>query len=320
MIRPVLQAGAALALLGACSSVSAGGAAPGAPSTAPAGTAAGAADDPLRTARVNGVELHYVERGAGEPVVFLHGALMDYREWLPVAERLDGYRAIAYSRRYNHPNDNPLAATDHSALVEAEDLAALIRELGAAPTHVVGLSYGGFTALALALRHPELVRSLVLVEPALIGWLPDLPGGAPLYEEFYTGTWQGAGHAFERGDTAQALRVTLDFFAGPGVADRLPAEFRALLLSNIREWEALTTSTDPFPLLTPEQVRRLEVPVLVLSGGRSYPMLQAIDAELERLLPAGSRVVVPDATHDLCTEQPDTCAAAIREFLATRSR
>jgi non-heme chloroperoxidase len=102
----------------------------------------------LLTARVNGVELHYLDRGQGEPIVFVHGGLTDYREWEPVAKQLQNeYRTITYSRRYNFPNDNPLSMTDHSAIVEAADLAALNRYLHLGPMHVVGVSYGAYTAL-----------------------------------------------------------------------------------------------------------------------------------------------------------------------------
>lgn len=268
-------------------------------------------------ATVNGVALHYLERGGGAPVVFVHGGLSDYREWAPVADSLaTNYRSVTYSRRYNFPNDNPLIATDHSALVEAEDLAALIRHRQLGPAHVVGVSYGAYTGLLLARQHPELVRSLVLVEPPLLGWLEGLPGGRPLYDEFYHGTWRGAARAFERGDTAGALSVTLDFFLGKGAAETLPPEFRAVMLGNIREWHALTTSRNPFPEVSRAEVRQIDRPVLMVSGGRSYPMLRLIDAELERQLKRGERLVVPEGGHDVCSEQWLVCLARIRTFLA----
>ena len=271
--------------------------------------------DPLAKARVNGVELHYLDRGHGEPIVFVHGGLTDYREWGPVAELLSGYRTITYSRRYNFPNDNPLSGTDHSAQVEAADLAALNRHLRLGRTHVVGVSYGAYTAIMLALRHPEMVRTLTLVEPPLIRWLPDLPGGSVLFDEFYAGTWQRAGQAFRKGDPKEALRVTLDYFVGPGSADTIPAEMRTALLGNLREWQALTTSSDAFPPVSREQIRKLPVPVLMLSGGKTYPMLRLTDAEVERQLTHWCRQVVADGTHDVCSEQPTVCAAAIRAFL-----
>jgi pimeloyl-ACP methyl ester carboxylesterase len=281
---------------------------------------ASTADSSLAAARVNGVTLHYFDRGTGTPVVFVHGGLMDYREWKPVAESLaDAYRTITYSRRYNYPNDNPLASTDHSALVEAADLAGLIRTQRLGAVHLVGVSYGAYTALLVALNQPDLVRSLVLVEPPLLHWLPDLPGGQRLYDEFVGGTWEPAGRAFRRGDTTEAMRITLDFFIGPGSLATLPAELRSMLFANVREWQALTTSRDAFPAISRAEVRRLDRPVLMISGGRSYPMLRAIDAELERQLPRVRRTVIPDGTHDVCTEQPTVCAREIRSFLASQA-
>src|SRR5437773_12113847 len=72
---------------------------------------------------VRGVELHYIEKGQGEPLILLHGGQGDYRSWGPQMEAFSQhYHVISYSRRYNYPNNNPLIK-NHSAYVEAEDLA-----------------------------------------------------------------------------------------------------------------------------------------------------------------------------------------------------
>jgi pimeloyl-ACP methyl ester carboxylesterase len=280
--------------------------------------ARGQDEAPLKSIHVNGVDLHYVDRGAGEPVVFVHGGLMDYRELSPVADGLgDRYRTILYSRRYNHPNDNPLRK-NHSALVDAEDLAGLIRALHLGPAHVMGVSYGAVTALVLGLRHPELVRSLVLAEPPLMAWLPGLPGGTPVFEDFMSRLWVPAGRAFKERDRNQALRLTFDYFMGPEASAAVPPEVRAQIAGNLREWEALTTSADAFPMVAKDDVRKLKRPVLLLTGERTYPVAKIIDPELERLLPDARRTVIPEGTHDMCAEQPPACAAAMRAFLGAR--
>jgi pimeloyl-ACP methyl ester carboxylesterase len=88
------------------------------------------------------VELHYVERGRGVAVIFVHGSLGDYSTWdAQLGPYAETYRAIAYSRRYNDPNTNRLRP-NHSAVVEAEDLAAFIKALDLGKVHVVGHSYG----------------------------------------------------------------------------------------------------------------------------------------------------------------------------------
>ena len=127
--------------------------------------------------RANGVELTYLDRGRGVPVVLVHGGLDDYRAWGPQMDAFsERHRTIAYSRRHSYPNPQTPSGDDYSAIVDADDLAALMAGLGLAPAHVVGVSYGAYTALFLAVRHPALVRSLVLAEPPVLRWLPGLPG------------------------------------------------------------------------------------------------------------------------------------------------
>src|SRR6185436_1351290 len=157
----------------------------------------------------------YLEKGRGLPVIFVHGGLDDYRAWQPQLEPFaQSYRVIAYSRRYNFPNNNPHIRPDHSAIIEAEDLAALIKKLKLGRVHLIGHSYGALTALFLAVKHPELVRTLVLAEPPVLGWAQDRSQGKVLYDEIMVNLWKPTGDAFRRRDPEQALRVTINYFLG----------------------------------------------------------------------------------------------------------
>jgi len=271
----------------------------------------------LKKVRVNSVELHYQDVGKGIPVIFVHGGLDDYRMWEAQLEQFSqNYRVIAYSRRYNFPNNNPHLRRDHSAIIEAEDLAALIKRLKLGRVHIVGHSYGAFTALFLAIKHPEMIRTLVLAEPPVLRWAQDKPEGLGLFNEFMDNVWKPVGAAFRRGEKEQALRLTFNYFVGAGVFDQVPETQRNYWRSNIREWQALTTSRDAVPPLSREDVKRIKAPVLMISGGQTMNILKFVDSELQPLLSNGERLVIPNATHDMWNEQPEVCRRAVLGFLS----
>jgi non-heme chloroperoxidase len=282
------------------------------------------AQNSLKTVRVNGSGLHYIDRGKGVAVIFVHGGLDDYRVWQPQMEGFSQYyRTVAYSRRYNYPNRKVTARGDYSAIVDAEDLAALIKKLGLGPAHIVGVSYGACVALFLATRHPELVRSLVLSEAPLLGWLPDLEGGKPLFTDFMTKVWEPATRGFRDGEEA-GIKAAVDGFGELGYSGtgakmtyaNLPADVRSGLLDNAAEWKALTISRDAFPDLACSSVGLIKAPTLLLSGERSMKLHGLIDAELQKLLQFPVRVVLPNATHEMWNEYPEECRRAALEFLA----
>ena len=102
------------------------------------------------------MELHHLESGGGIPVILIHGGLGDYREWNSQIGRIGShYRVIAYSRRYNYPNNNAVILPDHSAIVEARDVAVLLDALKLERVHMVGYSYGALTALFLRRNIPS---------------------------------------------------------------------------------------------------------------------------------------------------------------------
>ena len=107
---------------------------------------------------VDGVELHYEERGGaagGTPIVFSHGLLWSGGMFDAEVAALSGrYRCIAYDHRGQGRSATSPTPYDMERL--ADDAAALIEQLGAVPCHFVGLSMGGFVGMRLAARRPEL--------------------------------------------------------------------------------------------------------------------------------------------------------------------
>ncbi|MCL4852100.1 MAG: alpha/beta hydrolase [Bryobacteraceae bacterium] len=270
----------------------------------------------------DGVELHYIEHGAGVPVVFVHGGLEDCTMWKDQVRVFgDTYHAIAYSRRYNFPNSNQLRP-NHSAAVDAEDLAELIQKLNLGKSHIVGFSYGGSSALFLAVKHPELVRTLTLAEPALIPWLDNLSAprtaeGKAVLADYTTRLIEPAGEACKKGDDEAALRIGVDYLIRKGMYDDAPPELRQAWLRNVREWRAIFTSPNGLAAPEQERVRALRVPTLLLSGGKSAASCRLADAELKAILPQGlcERAVFQDSTHAMWIENPEGCREAVLKFL-----
>lgn len=140
---------------------------------------------------------------------------------------------IAYSQRYYYPNENLPIAPGYTTLVDAADLAAFLQALDLDPSHVVGYSSGAFMALAMALEHPELVRTLTLAEPPILHWASGLPGGDAILADFMHKFWEPVGAAFRQGDKELALRLSVQFFIGADVLDELPGEVRQVLDENL---------------------------------------------------------------------------------------
>lgn len=294
------------------------------------GAAAGGSFDGVRTAAVDGIALAYREQGEGEAVVFVHGSASDLRTWgqqLPAIGTR--YRAIAYSRRYAPPNEDIEPGADDQMLPHVDDLAALLRLIGAAPAHLVGHSWGGFICLLAAIRHPETVRSLVLQEPPVLSLFvstpPRLRELMPLIVrrprtalailEFGARTIAPAQRAFRRGDDDQALKAFAEGVLGKAAYERLPEERKQQARENLATLRAQLLGAG-FPPLDEEDVRDVRVPTLLMTGQRSPAFLLRLTEHLQRLLPDAERVDIADASHAMQEENPGAVNEAILDFLA----
>jgi pimeloyl-ACP methyl ester carboxylesterase len=267
--------------------------------------------------RVAGVDLGFVEQGAGDPVVLVHGSgATDLRTWggqmAPLAQN---YHVIAYSQRYHWPNAWVGDGWDaYSTPLHAADLAGLIRALNLGPCHVVGSSYGGDIALLLAHEHPDLVRSLVLGEPGLQLWLRALPGVASLDAEYMRAVAPAA-RAVEQGDLDGAARLFIDAVLGSGVFDELPPPLHQRLRDNARLLAFERPDLDDSTFGCAEAAT-ITAPALLLTGDESPAMFTLVADELTRCMPGIERAVIPNASHLLHVMNPADYNATVLAFLA----
>ncbi len=283
----------------------------------------------LARVAVNRTTLGYRERGAGEPVVFVHGSVSDIRTWeLPLSAVGEAHRAIAYSRRYARPNVDIPPDVDDQMLQHVADLASLLEVLDAVPAHLVGHSWGAFICLLTAIDHPELVRTLVLEEPPVISlYLSTPPRAAELLAllarrptaavallTFGARTIAPARKAFERGDDEEALRRFAKGVLGRDSYRRVPEERKQQMRENLNAFRAQMLGAG-FPRLDEYQVREVTAPTLLITGERTPGFQRHLSDSLYRLLPRAERTEIAAASHRLHEENPTAVNEAILTFI-----
>lgn len=275
----------------------------------------------MKKIEVNGTNFAYIEQGQGDPVIMVHGTLGDMRSWeLQMENFAKKYRIISYSRRYHFPNECTGDETDYSAKLHAEDLSAFISALGLKSAHIVGNSYGAYTALFLAKNHPEQLRALVLSEPPVLPLLDRNKEGPTLRKDFLEKTWRPAGEALQRGESEKGVKIFVDGVVTQGAFDTFPPEARELILDNACEFKSETSSPNLWTQFSCGDAAQIMTPTLLLTGERSLKMLKIIVDELARCLPNKELVTVPESSHETASENPDAYNEIVLNFLAKNSK
>ena len=266
----------------------------------------------------NGVELHAVFGGEGKRLVFIHGAMGDWRNWQPQWDAFSAhYECMSYSRRYSFPNRNTMPSPHHSALDEAQDLRLLLDALGWDRVILVGSSYGGFTALALALADPERVEAVVAVEPPMMRYAHLTPAGKQAAEAFRERTIEPANAAFRRDEDELAAQIMTGGING-ATSTVNDGEAMRRRLQNVRAMKMLALSTDEFPWVEPERLAALPMPVLLMSGANTPPVHRAIFDNLCPALPQAEVLRVAGAGHGVSRDQPAFFNERVLDFLSRR--
>lgn len=265
----------------------------------------------MERADIDGVTLEYEMQGSGEPVVFIHGALMgDTYAPLMAEPSVKDFRLIRYRRRGyagSSPAESPLSIAGQAA-----DCLALIRKLGAEPAHVVGHSSGGIMALQLALDAPDAVRSLTLLEAAMLA----VPSGPQFFEQA-----TAVVEMYKAGDKAAAVDAFLQAVCGkeyraavdkklPGAMAQAVADsdaFFGVEFPSIGEWT-----------FSREDAARIKQPVLAVLGAESdavWPGWGEGHKLLLEWLPQARPFILPRAAHLLQVENPRDMAVGLAAFL-----
>lgn len=273
----------------------------------------------LKSIFINGDSLHYIDIGKGEPVVFVHGTLGDYRVW---GMQLDTFgrhhRVIAYSRRYAFPNRQEFNdSADYSVNIHTDDLVEFLKALNTGPVHLVGHSYGAYIALMTTLRQPDLVKSLMLGEPPVMPLLMNVPGGDSIMNHFLTNSLFPAAEAFKTGNNEKAVSIFVGGVLGDTSAfSSIPPEGREIMLTNTLELRGATMPQNQFPPVTCDELKKIKTPVMLMLGEKSPALFSGIINELEKCLLNNKKFILPNASHGLEFDNPAEFNKSVLEFIS----
>jgi pimeloyl-ACP methyl ester carboxylesterase len=269
----------------------------------------------MSVARVNGVELYYELSGSGEPLVLVHGSWGDHHNWDSVVPALEqSFRVLAYDRRGHSASERP--AAQGSVFEDADDLAGLIDELGLAPAHVVGNSFGAAITLRAATRRPDVFRSLAAHEPPLF---PLLAGTEfePALEEVQRRIGAVVG-LLERGDHERAAQLFADTIAfGPGAWEgQLTPQLRETFITNAPTF--LDEDRDPDALqMDLDALAAFDKAALLTSGTESAPFFGPVVDTIAERMPRSERVTIDGADHVPHISVPKRYVELVRSFAQT---
>jgi pimeloyl-ACP methyl ester carboxylesterase len=264
---------------------------------------------------IDDVDIAYCDRGAGEPVFLVHAGV--FSDWfLPVslARSLDGFRVIRVRRAgYGGPTPSRhLTIADH-----ARHVAALADHLGLERIHWVGHSSSCQMGLQLALDRPNLIASLILLEPAAVGGFL-----VPASEELARRFVGPAMAAFAAGDTRTAFVTFMRGVCGESHWDVLGDRLGSAELDRAVH-ESTFFFRDEVPAVLESQfgeaeASRIHQPVLVAEGGESArlgPLSQQITVLARRLLPHAEIATVEGTNHMMPLQDPDAVGRLIQTFV-----
>jgi 3-oxoadipate enol-lactonase len=258
-------------------------------------------------ARVNGTMLYYREAGEGRLALFLHGFPLDHTLWL------DQLAGLAHVRRCVAPDlrgfgrSDPVVEPTLSMEMLADDMAELIEALGADQADVVGLSMGGYVALALWELRPALVRTLTLADTRAAADGPD----ARLKRN------RTIDQVLDQGRGALAVDVIHSLLA-PGPSAPVQARVRSMVEGTryetiVAALQGMRDRPDRTHLLP-----TISVPSLVIGGEQDPSTPPAQMRALAQAIPGARTVIVPGAGHLSPLERPAEVNEALIELFEGR--
>ena len=254
----------------------------------------------------------YDEAGAGSTVVLVPGSCSTGAAWRPMlAHWQRGFRCVTTSLLGYGGTAERRTAGDTDISHEAEAVEAVIRR-AACPVHLVGHSFGGLTALAVALRRRVPLLSLTIAEAPAAEILR--PMGEYRHYLAFRNMTDNYFLAYYSGDKA-AIEQMIDFYGGAGTFSGWPQRLRDYAIEttpvNLLDW----ASAYGFEL-TPALLATIKIPALVLWGEASHPAAKRANELLALCMPNASIAEIAGAAHFMISTHAGEVAGMIAQLVA----
>lgn len=262
---------------------------------------------------VNDTSLYYEDTGAGstgETIAFSHGLLWGTELFAPQIEALRSrYRCIAWDHR-----GQGRSAPERRHCIDMEtctyDAIALLDKLGVKQVHFVGLSMGGFVAMRIAARRPDLIRRLVLIETA-IG--PEPIENVSRYRAL-TAVYRAIGGRLLEGRVAQIMLGKTILSDPSRKAD--VARFSELMRRRRDVWKAVNGVIERAGL-SDDELSRIRTPTLVIVGDEDVATPLSKAQQIVAVIAGAKLEVVPRAGHSSTVEEPAAVTQLLADFIAS---
>lgn len=251
---------------------------------------------------ISGHHVHAVTVGAGAPAVMIHCALSRHETLLPLAEAVGGQTTLLDMPGHGRSDDWD-GKHDYQTLVV--DAATACCD---GPSHLIGHSFGGTAALRLAVERPDLVNRLTLIEPVYFAAAKGTPEHGRHANDFrpFVG-------AMLMGEEDRAAEIFNDLWGQTPWAD-IPARMQAQLTKRIHLIVAsgAAIEEDIAGITSAERLGGLNIPVTLIRGADTQPVIKAIHNALSERIPDAADHVIAGAAHMVAMTHAAEVAAIIR--------
>ena len=282
-------------------------------------------------ADINGLKLHYVKAGAGkQTILFLHGFPEFWYQWKnQLAEFSKDRTAVAFDQRGYNLSSKPEKAEHYAVPYIVADIRAMFEKFGTTPANkgiLVAHDWGGVVAWAFAIRHPEYLDRLVIINAPHPGvFARELQSNpaqqkASAYMDFFRSPQAEVG--LSANNYAQLQNAVFRASSRP---ELFSDEDRKMYLAAWSQPGALTGGLNWYRAVPQRETNLaaaagldsliVNVPTLVIWGERDTALLTSNLAGLEKYVPQLTIKRIPDGTHWVVHEEPDLVNQYIHEFI-----